>query len=1450
MAPATPNHLGSPSRRKRPYTSSAESSPARPSPRSTPKISKKKRRRKEPTPEPEPDSEFYAIKGIIREKKEDGRVLYLLQWEDHPDTRESYPNSWEPRENVTDDAIREWKERKRLKKATLRGNRNDRVHEAEAGGQDQHIHGSEVNHGVEEPRIIPIGSPSQSPSKNPRRAGTVQSARFQSVSQESVHKPQSPREIKDSYEDEQNNESAHFRVEVPHLGSDFDYEAYAKVSIASSQVSQQIHSSLGTAPRNRFKNPKNRAFIWDEDTPIVIPDSHEPGSSSHHPATTIDTEPSEPTGDAGTQFLAQSSGEASSQSECLSTSSNQPLSENSFEPSSSRVEVAIGSVEYSSQPVSQPSLEAAEASQIEVPSAQPLQYTYPEGEIDGSQVLGSSGDQHIASQIPPGIVSSSEVQPSYPEIQLFHALQIEETSCRASRTSGSQESETNLQFHTQIPFNQRDYEQDTINSDSNRLDSIKEPQNCEQNTGSQLVACEAPDSQTLRPESRGDESDHRHISGFEESWQPAQVVSQICAPTESSDAQQSRGFTQVIGTVSPVCDHQGEYSQAIPVVISQPQIEESSYSVYQSSNNILPSIERVEYTSSDQSHLSSGSGRQDLKSAPPLSQNMEESTSMSVAELLKQQRAKTAASLLAAQSERRAASLAVSTPPSASPALPPVSSVLPSTPDVTITSAHSTPSAQPKTPIQSPPPAEVALHSPINQTIVSLDEIEVPGQSAPSPIVSVEIEPIETRSQVQSLGPEEFIVPLPMVGTVRSIADIMIKNSSRSIRKFLNDSIVEIETLDEMKELIERLKLCCDHQWLVEDDTSSQEQMSDAWVAKYCDNSSTKCIFLFELLDSLRLEKAHVVIFVRPGRMLRILAAFLRYHSFAVTRPDEPATSDIDPLLQITLLSTNLDEGNLTIRNATLVVAFDSSFATYKLPPNLRMGNGDQQELVPLIHLVVSHSAEHLELCFDKDFREVDRITGIIHVLKNIREEYGILSPEFYGPDKAGRAVASFTASKGSQPWPLLPIALIEEVDQLDFESLIGIPSQPSGSTTQTHNTQSLGNSPRLGYKRTLMTEDESDCPKRQRIATSSGQTAETFTAHGNLNSSNGVVNDDSVDRHMADPDDIVDEKDDILASLTKRVRSVLLFGIRVQHLTKFQVKQLELQLQEKEASEAELLEQNRELQLRCNEYDASFERIQPKYQEALIERADADHQMKLAVTREQKTNERYNKAIAELNSLREAKAVVEAELATANSALANSTVPGLAEMQKLKDDLVVAQKQADAAQRRADSLQGTLNYTQQSYQTASNAAATATSEAAELKEEKKKLSRRASENAVLIHEINNASQAQQLAERIDQLEKEKESVEQMLERKMEELRNLQNGRRATRGASVPRSPRMSTMSPRSGVGRVLGGNSRGNSPAPGEVQVGVGRREQFGDALLFPNAGPQGRWPNHNHLF
>jgi hypothetical protein len=163
--------------------------------------------------------------------------------------------------------------------------------------------------------------------KKPRKVGTVESARFQSVSQEIVAEEERPNEIKDSYEEEQQLRLAGVgkaRVEIPGPQEGFDRDAYSRV-ITSSQPSQpsqpsstsQLPQSLqsqnlsSSQPQTPAPRHKYSSLIWDEDIEGVDPDSQEqPGSSSYKPSETpisktVSTLPENSEVPTGTDFGAR-----------------------------------------------------------------------------------------------------------------------------------------------------------------------------------------------------------------------------------------------------------------------------------------------------------------------------------------------------------------------------------------------------------------------------------------------------------------------------------------------------------------------------------------------------------------------------------------------------------------------------------------------------------------------------------------------------------------------------------------------------------------------------------------------------------------------------------------------------------------------------------------------------------------------------------------------------------------------------------------------------------------------------------------------------------------------------------------------------------------------------------------------------------------------------------------
>ena len=253
---------------------------------------------------------------------------------------------------------------------------------------------------------------------------------------------------------------------------------------------------------------------------------------------------------------------------------------------------------------------------------------------------------------------------------------------------------------------------------------------------------------------------------------------------------------------------------------------------------------------------------------------------------------------------------------------------------------------------------------------------------------------------------------------------------------------------------------------------------------------------------------------------------------------------------------------------------------------------------------------------------------------------------------------------------------------------------------------------------------------------------------------------------------------------------------------------------------------------------------MQPRYQEALNDRGRFEHEVNEATSRANSLQQRLDARVADLTKLKEEKANIDSELAATRAELISSAIPEVAELNRMRNEVTKAQAESERQQKRVSSMQNELEYMRTNYQNASTAAGEAVSELNEVKAELIAAQHKASENARRIHEVQASSEIKQHLAQIKELGAEKAEAERELEKKSDELKAVLNGRRATRGTSVPRSPRMGTMSPGSRpMARVLSVSSRGTSPAPGD---GPSYRAALTGEALFTTVPGSSRFGNH----
>lgn len=255
-------------------------------------------------------------------------------------------------------------------------------------------------------------------------------------------------------------------------------------------------------------------------------------------------------------------------------------------------------------------------------------------------------------------------------------------------------------------------------------------------------------------------------------------------------------------------------------------------------------------------------------------------------------------------------------------------------------------------------------------------------------------------------------------------------------------------------------------------------------------------------------------------------------------------------------------------------------------------------------------------------------------------------------------------------------------------------------------------------------------------------------------------------------------------------------------------------------------------LEKRIKEYERTERKIYTIYRAALqdrsrfeAEKCKIEETMQTVSDSANREAEKAHKRILELENT--------VKRLTEDPNVANGETTPLAKTEKLFQE---AQQKVTILEKRLENAHKDEAYVRNLYQDASTVAGAMKSENNQLKAQNESLLKKSDEGFVQVHRMQEDSNTREYVRQIAELKADMKEKDAELDRARDELRLLKNGRRETRQASVPRSPRMGMMSPR--TGRAYGGStSRGTSPAPAVEGAGM--------QYLGQQAG-NGRW---NHL-
>ncbi len=251
------------------------------------------------------------------------------------------------------------------------------------------------------------------------------------------------------------------------------------------------------------------------------------------------------------------------------------------------------------------------------------------------------------------------------------------------------------------------------------------------------------------------------------------------------------------------------------------------------------------------------------------------------------------------------------------------------------------------------------------------------------------------------------------------------------------------------------------------------------------------------------------------------------------------------------------------------------------------------------------------------------------------------------------------------------------------------------------------------------------------------------------------------------------------------------------------------------------LTERVRSLDSLVKDSVATINECQKKLLDAVKDRGVFEVERDKALKEAEATKEKLESRTTALAELRTQKTALEARVAEADALLAGSSNPDVAQLGAARAEAQAAEQKAAALERKVTNADTDLAHARRAYQDASNAAADLSSENRDLSARVKELDHLASDNLRQIHAIQQQSEAELYRRQWDEAITMLKERERDLDWAREELRVLKNSRRETRQQSVPRSPRLSVISPRTVAGR--GGSAGAGGGGGGSSSAGAG---------------------------
>jgi hypothetical protein len=662
------------------------------------------------------------------------------------------------------------------------------------------------------------------------------------------------------------------------------------------------------------------------------------------------------------------------------------------------------------------------------------------------------------------------------------------------------------------------------------------------------------------------------------------------------------------------------------------------------------------------------------------------------------------------------------------------------------------------------------------------------------------------------LGPAEYALGLPAEGKIQSVYFDIIKAKKKAILKFINrhEAIGSANTSpnrtnqrNDMNELIQRLHDTTTHIDLGLPGIPTQYSINPEQHAAYANYAGSKFSLLGHLVDPLKQVECSIVIAAQSGAIQDLLEQYLATKEVNVRRHDRIATSQSQNLdrrrdFQVELMSTMSGDPVNLDRTPLLMIAFDASFDAQD--PQVKrvreMNLNSSPKLVPVVHLLVTNSSEHVDLCIPRSLPSPARLKLLVRATYQARPNLG--GKPTYVPNASdepeGRAMDFSDLQRALRKSPERKLSMLASIItraamSQDFDSQWGLGSVSALQLTEVDDTPpkvsgttTVAETPKEPFPRSRTPISRADTPSGKKRLLEVENAVVALSKRQRLTPT-PLRESENNNAQIPQPVQVQDLVNKLQGEIAKEKEA--------RRKAEEEKDKVQKQLDQWKSDHAALLRRYEKRMTKCHELEKNNTKLLRTIEnnKSRQERTGEDNTM---------LKEKVKGLQQELNGTREIIKSGGGDAATTEAAREEAR------------DLLARNVHLEKS---LENTRKDFEFTRTQYQEASNKAAEFASQVRDLEEKVADLSKQAGDEKRRLKEMNYQESLNHHLSKIAELEQEKRTRDVLLKKLEEENRQLKRNRGVqTRGSSVqpPGSPGLDPP----GSGR--GPRSRQNSPAPG----------------------------------